>query len=81
VTGGTTPGRPKDRVRVGLSVAARNATGKALQVYGLTADELRAIDRDDALAFLQRGRRSVLPAGGLAVRRRACRVVGGDGSG
>jgi hypothetical protein len=56
VSDGTTPGRPKDRVRVGLSVPPRNTTGKALQVCGLTAGELRSIDRDDALTFLQKER-------------------------
>jgi hypothetical protein len=49
VSDGTTPGHPKDRVRGGLSVPLRNTIGKALQVCGLAADELRAIDRDDAL--------------------------------
>ena len=53
----TTPGRPKDCVRVGLSVPPGNTTGKAVQVGGLTADELRAIDRDDALTFLQKGKK------------------------
>jgi hypothetical protein len=37
--------------------ALRNATGKAVQVCGLTADELRAIDLDDALTFLQKGKK------------------------
>jgi hypothetical protein len=50
----TAPGRPTDRVRVGLPVRPRDTIGKALQVCGLTADELRAIDRDDALQFLQK---------------------------
>ena len=52
-SGGTSPGRPTDCVRVGLSVPPRNTTGKALQVGRLTADELRAIDRDDALTSLR----------------------------
>jgi hypothetical protein len=45
------------------------------QVCGLTADELRAIDRDDALTFLQKGKKVCVP--GRRIGRSSSRMQGG----